>query len=367
MNESTFRSLFHRAIGDPEVPSYLSSQARQALNRSLERHPSRSHSGLASLAAVVLAVAVVTVLLAPRLLTHRSSPVALPSPSASPPVTSPSPSPDPNACRLPIVIDNSIGLQDTLTAGFLDVESGQFSPDPNVSFEDLPHGPSRFKAGNVVVPDVYDPVVKRWLPSYLVSPDQLSYAYVTSTAASSELHAYDLVNHADRIVWVSDMSVDANRWKVDGIYTSTVPFNGGQMRYWKVNSNSGQATEIDQATFNPGKSLVSAPGSYGISGPDPETALYTVGSRNAGTRYTDFVILNGTRTDIYSGVVGDQMDFDPVNVWFDGPRLWFSNYDDKYLWSWTAQTGLTRHSVQIPGQPSGARVSLTYTIAGPCS
>ncbi len=94
--------------------------------------------------------------------------------------------------------------------------------------------------------------------------------------------------------------------------------------------------------------------------------MYTIGGRNPGTPYTIVVIVDGHPTDIYSGVNGDQMDFDPVNVWFDGSRLWFSNYDSKYLWTWTAATGLTHYSVQIPGAPGGYRHSVVYWIAGPC-
>ncbi len=136
---------------------------------------------------------------------------------------------------------------------------------------------------------------------------------------------------------------------------------------------SGQATEIDAATFDPYFSLIrSSPPptgrgpSLGISGNDPEHAMYTIGGRNPGTPYTIVVIVDGHPTDIYSGVNGDQMDFDPVNVWFDGSRLWFSNYDSKYLWTWTAATGLTHYSVQIPGAPGGYRHSVVYWIAGPC-
>ena len=93
MNESNLRSRFHSAIGDPVVPSDLTSNARRVLNGYLERPPSRISSGLALLCAVVLAVAVVAVLLGPRLFKQPAIPVVAPSPSASPSVSSPSPSP----------------------------------------------------------------------------------------------------------------------------------------------------------------------------------------------------------------------------------------------------------------------------------
>jgi hypothetical protein len=368
MNESTFRSLFRSAIGEPEVPAHLSNQARLALKQSLDRQTPRLREGLAVLAALVAAVAVVATLLAPRVLTHVQQPAAISSPSPSPLATSPSP--DPNACRLPVVVEDDTNLTMQLTAGFIDVASGHFSAE-QVSFADLPHVATISKSqvtavGIDLLSAVYDPVVKRWLPSSVVSPDQLSYVYVSVTGQSSEVHIFDLVQHHDRIVSTFSDAIGVSRWTVDGIYASGTPFAGGKLRYWRIDPLTGRASEINEATFNPYASLISGPGSFGVSGADPEHALYTVGSRDPGTRYTDFVIIDGKRTNIYSGINGDRMDFDPVNVGYDGPRLWFSNYDSKYLWSWTAATGLTRHSVQIPGLPDAARHSVVYTIAGPC-
>ena len=69
---------------------------------------------------------------------------------------------------------------------------------------------------------------------------------------------------------------------------------------------------------------------------------------------------------IYTGVANDKKDFDPFNVVYDGSLLWFSNADAKYLWSWTAATGLTRHAVQLPGVPFTGKRPAGYTIAGPC-
>jgi hypothetical protein len=366
MNESTFQSLFRRTIGEAEVPADLSTQARLALRQSLETQPRRLREGLALLAAVVAVVAVVATLLAPRVFTHFQQPAGPSSPLPSAVATSPSP--DPNACRLPIVVEDDTtprGSAPKITAGFIDVASGQFSADTSTS-PGLPGNPGgRQKL-------VYDPVVKLWLPSYVVAPDQLSYAYVTESSSGSkpvafELHIYDLVQHQDRIVWTLSVGIGPSRWRSDGIYASSGPYANGNFRHWRIDSASGHATEIDEATWNPYKSLISGLGSYGLYG-DVEDGLYTIGGRDAGTRYTNFVIIDGKRTDIYSGVHGDRMDFDPVNVWHDGPRLWFSNYDSKYFWSWTAATGLIRHSVHnIPNGPGSALHPVVYTIAGPCS
>ncbi len=363
MNESTFRSLFRSAIGEPEVPVHLSSQARLALQQSLDRQTPRLREALALVAALVAAVAVVATLLGPRLFTHDQQPAGTSSPSPSPSPVATSPSPDPNACRLPIVVDDQTTEPSKITAGFIDVASGQFSADTNVSFADLPH--------EATLPNnppfaVYDPVVKRWLPSEPVSPDQLSYVYVTVKAGSSQLHTYDLIQHNDRIVWTFGGDISPTRWKGDGIYASTVPFAGGSGLFWRIDPLSGHATNIDRATFNPYQSLITGLGQLGTSGLDPERALYTIGSRDKGTRYTNFVIINGKRTDIYSGVNGDKMDFQPDSVSFDGPRLWFSNNDSKYLWSWTAATGLTRHTVHIPNAPGTAMKAVVYYLKGPC-
>jgi len=356
MNESTFRSLFRSAIGEPEVPIHLSSQSRLALKQSVDGQTPRLREALALVAALVAAVAVVATLLGPRMFTHDQQPAGTSSPS---PVAT-SPSPDPNACRLPIVVEDETTSVLKETAGFINVASGQFSADTNVSFADLPH--------EATLPNnppfaVYDAVVKRWLPSEPVSPDQLSYAYVTVKAGSSQLHTYDLVQHKDRTVWTYGATISPTRWKGDGIYASTVPFAGGEQRLWRIDPLTGRVTKIDQATFNPYQ--ISAP-AWGSSGLDPERTLYTIGSRDKGTRYTTFVIINGKRTDIYSGVNGDKMDFQPDSVSFDGPRLWFSNNDSKYLWSWTAATGLTRHTVHIPNARGIAMKEVVYYVKGPC-
>jgi hypothetical protein len=147
-------------------------------------------------------------------------------------------------------------------------------------------------------------------------------------------------------------------------------------KFWRIDPLTGQAAEISSESFNPNQSPVRVPGSHAQisppvafrgSGSDPDVALYRIGSRDPGTRYTDFVIINGKRTDIYSGVNGDQMDFDPYSVWHDGPRLWFSNFDSKSLWRWMAATGLTSHSVEIPPGPSSATHPVVYQVAGPCA
>jgi hypothetical protein len=381
MNESSFRTLFRQAIGESEVPAYLSSQARQALRQSYGQQTPWLREGLAVLAALVVGVAVVATLLGPRLFPHSQQPVGLPSPSPS---SSASPSPDPNACRLPIVVnDESNHARKVVTAGYIDVASGQFTADPSVSLADLPHIAPQGGTADLELAQ-YDPAVKRWLPSDVWSPDGRSYVYVTGNRGVSELHVYNLVQGTDRIVWTYGGSISVPDWKQDGIYAASPPFPNSDPRfvspgqkYWRINPVSGMATEIDAATFNPYASLISSltsppPSKSGrgpslsIQGNDPGRALYRIGGRDAGTPYTVVVIIDGARTDIFSGVQGDQMDFDPYNVQYDGSLLWFSNFDSKYLWSWTAAGGLKRHSLQIPNATGDPLHPVVYRVAGPC-
>jgi hypothetical protein len=67
MNESRVRSLLRRAFGEPAVPGYIGSQARQAVERSIREEPARRRNGALTATAFVLAIAVVAVLVAPRI------------------------------------------------------------------------------------------------------------------------------------------------------------------------------------------------------------------------------------------------------------------------------------------------------------
>jgi hypothetical protein len=364
MNESSFRQLLHKAIGDSDPPAHLSSQTRMALRQSVAMPPARQHEALIVIAALLATFAVLVALLVPRLFTHIQQPVGVSSPSPSP--LAPSPTPDANACRIPVVVNDSSSLKASkLTAGFVHVGTGEFTADQNASVADLPFIAAQ--PSQILDLASYDPVVKRWVPSTVVSPDQLSYVHVTHNNGRSELHTYDLVRHQDRIVWTVGASIDFPFWRPDGIYVSANRYSFVDQTYWRVDPASGQATVIDEATFDPYKPLFNVPGRKSMwGGPDPERMFYMLGSPDPGARYTVYVIVDGKRADVYSGVMGDQMDFDPLSVWFDGSRIWFANRDAKYLWSWTTATGLVRHSVQIPQAPGAPAHTLTYRVAGPC-
>jgi len=374
MNESNFRKLLHKAIGDSDAPAHLSSQTRAALRQSVARQPARLGEGLVVIAALVVAVAVIAALLVPRMFTHVQQPVGVSSPSPSP--LTPSPSPDPTACRIPVVVDDNHTRSSTLNliAGFVEVATGHFTADQNVSFADLPYVPPQ-PAGGTLILATYDPAVRRWIPSWQWSPDQLSYLYVSYKPGSAALHIYNLVQHQDRIAWTTGYAIDTPFWRPDGIYVSFNYYGSDprdvvrrdSQRFWIIDPDSGQANMVDEATFNPYAALITHPGpGGGAGGPDPERTLFRIGTRDPGTRYTDFAILDGKRVDIYSGVNGDQMDFDPYNVWFEGSRLWFSNFDSKYLWTWTAATSLVRYPIQIPNATGDPTRPVTYRVAGPC-
>lgn len=385
MNEEdarrTIYEAFERAHISPapgfETRMQVALQAA-GLEQSVHRQPARLRGGLAMLIALVAAVALVATLLGPRMLTHFQQPVGTFSPSPSPSQVATSPSPDPNACRLPVIVDHEKGAVVKITAGFIDVASGQFLADPNITFAGLP-SESSDRQPQVSSDTVYDSVVKRWLPSHFISPDQLSYFYRTTEPgpagapypAGMQIHIYDLVQYSDRIIWtIGGAAILQARWRADGIYALTRVFAGAApMKAWRIDPNTGKATEIALATFlSPYQHVFSGPGSADVIGTDPDRAIYiTPRPAFPGTRYTAYVIIDGKRTNIYSGIKGDRMDFDPVDVWYDGPRLWFANYDSKYLWSWTAATGLIRHSVQIPGIHAPLSPDFTsYSVAGPC-
>jgi hypothetical protein len=367
MNENDARSAIQAAFGRAHVSpaSGFGARMRTALLRaaptqSVSRRP-HPREGLAILAAAVAAVAVISALVGPRLFTRVQQPAVVASPSP----LAPSPSPNASACRLPVLGFFLTAGQFHYTAGFIDIATGKFSADTEVSFADLAtvtKGATISATGGV-----YDPVLKRWLPSDVLSPDQLSYVYVTIKGGASILHTFDVVHHTDRVVWtLKGVRATPSRWKADGIYAFTDDLSGGSAppRYWRVDPQSGKATEINRATFNPYLSLFTGVRQWGTSGVDPERMIYMIGRLD--TKHTYFVIINGKRTDIYSGVANDKKDFDPDNVLYDGSLLWFNNVDGKYLWSWTAASGLTRHSVQLPGAPFTGKKEEGFTIAGPC-
>jgi hypothetical protein len=367
MNENDARSAIQAAFERAHVSPAFGFEARMhTALLGAEPAPAatrRPHlrDGLAMVAALVAAVAVISALVGPRLFTRVQQPAVVASPSP----LAPSPSPNANACRLPVVVYLLAGVYFRNTAGFIDVATGKFSPATDVSFADLATA-----TRGTTIPStggVYDPVLKRWLPSTVLSPDQLSYVYVTIKGGASILHTFDVVHHTDRALWtIKGVRATPTRWNADGIYAFTDDLSGGSAppRYWRVDPQSGKPTEINRLTDNPYLALLTGVGQWGTSGFDPERMIYMIHSLDS--KHTYFVIINRKRTDIYTGVANDKKDFNPLNVVYDGSLLWFSNVDGKYVWSWTAATGLTPHPVKLPGAPFTGKQESGFLIAGPC-
>ena len=78
MNESTVRSLLRRAFGEPAVPGYLGSHAREAVERSIHEQPGRRRNGVLATTAALLAIVTVAVLVGPQL--EKVSTFPLPQP-----------------------------------------------------------------------------------------------------------------------------------------------------------------------------------------------------------------------------------------------------------------------------------------------
>ena len=375
MNENDARSAIQGAFERAHISPALGFEARMhTALLGAEPAPSATRrsqlrEGLAVLAALVVALVVISALVGPRLLTRVQQPAVVASPSP----LAPSPSPNASACRLPVVVYLVAGVYLHNTAGFIDVATGEFSPATDVSFADL--APATRGTTIPATGGVYDPVLKRWLPSTVLSPDQLSYVYVTVKGGASTLHSFDVVHHTDRALWtIKGVRATPTRWKADGIYAFTDDLSGGTAppRYWRVDPQSGKATEIDRLADNPYMALLTGVGQrgWGTSGFDPERMIYMIGGIDS--KHTYFVIIDRKRTDIYSGPANDRKavdpfkDFDPFNVVYDGSVLWFSNVDSKYVWSWTAATGLTPHPVKIPGAPFTGKQDSGFLVAGPC-
>ena len=92
--------------------------------------------------------------------------------------------------------------------------------------------------------------------------------------------------------------------------------------------------------------------------------IVRAGGVNEGDAYRIYIVLGGNRTQlIYSGIVGDSMDFSPFGPAVDGDSVWFGNSDNRYVWRWGASTGLKRFALMGAG-PVGGPVDTRP--AGPC-
>jgi len=115
-------------------------------------------------------------------------------------------------------------------------------------------------------------------------------------------------------------------------------------------------------------SLLPHGGNYGYLGSDHGRAVFRLGSRDPGTKYSVVVIESGQATTLYTGSAGDSKDFDPTGVYSDAHGLWLGNADGLRVWLWSRSTGLQSFKVSgLPQAPSGyAYTNVSFAPAGAC-
>jgi hypothetical protein len=258
--------------------------------------------------------------------------------------------------------------------GFVNLPSGEFRVDPKATTRDLP-------ASGSLGPNLYSAQLKRWVPASTrsMAPDGRAYAYVKalpegatySNSTSMELHIYDVGKKADHTLWSYAASVQLISWDGAGILVSTVPFRGGVMLLWRIDPASGAATEAprdEDPTWTP-RSLRPNGGASSSLGSDGHgRAVYRLGSRDPGTKYSVVVVESGHPITLYSGTAGDSAHFDPQGVSGDAHGLWLGDFDPSRIWLWTESSGLREFRItNVPPAPAGYQYSyVSFIPAGPC-
>jgi hypothetical protein len=344
-----------------------------------------------ALTAAVLALLVVAGVLAPRLLTLRTSP-ATKAASAAPAVHPPrGPAVvDPSHCRLPVVVTSEAAPPATLATevGFVDTSTGRYTKDASASVAGLPGGDSPgsdTKPGSArpAEPTYYSSRLRHWLPvgGPSIAPNGLSYVWVRLLPSGSnfthfqaaELHRYDVVAAADHTLWSYPGSITIVRWDKAGVLVNTVPPQGGVQLWWLIDPDTGVASpqpasaDPTRLTDLAGQGGTSSYGSFGMDALG--RAIFQVGSRTPGDQeWVFYVTAAGQRVTIYRGTQGDATGFDPYGVMADATGLWFGDYDSPTIWHWQEGAGL--HKVTVTGQPApivGPPNSNVYVRpAGPC-
>jgi hypothetical protein len=282
------------------------------------------------------------------------SPVALPAPASF-------------TCALPVNATSSTGNPSsgfTMTAGFVNIPAGKFWADPAAAVQDLPSDKSALSA-------TYSSSLKRWLPadSRTVSPDGRSYVYVKwlpvdaaysikgVTPTSTELHVVNAAKKTDQKVWSTANLIGIDGWDSHGILVNTSPKGGGPPSSWRVDPATGRVTQepayAEQASLPVDVLQKSGIMSMTLGQDKQGRAVFRIGSRDPGTKYSVVVVESGRATTIYSGVAGDATDFDPGGVYSDAHGLWLGNSwgssDGSRVWLWTKSAGL--RSFKVTGLP----------------
>jgi len=367
MRENEFRDRLRDALGEPPpLPAPQLTPSDAGVSRGYPR-------GMALLA-VGLALVLVLALVASRVALR---PQGLNQPGAKGGVAMAA---DAFPCSLAVeaISTGQNPGQDPVTnvsLGFVNIPGGGFQVDPAATVVGLP-------VGAITGQNFYSAALKRWVPAptQAISPDGLSYTYVRllpagatySNATSSEVHVFDVARNSDRKVWSSSSEVELVSWDSAGILVSAMPFRGGAVVLWRINPATGAVSQapydadpsrLPMTAFPPGGGSSSSVGTDGHG-----QYAHRLGSRDKGTKYSIVVVASGKVTTLYTGTVGDSMNFDPPGVYSDGHGLWLGNVGGSPVWLWSQSSGLRSFPVTgLPPAPSGyAFTSFAIIPVGAC-
>jgi hypothetical protein len=357
MNEHEFRDPLRDGLG--ELPPL----AAPVLASPKSRGP-RAHTGAMTRVAVFLAAALLVLVGIAYWMSSRQSGETLPATNAS---SAAQPAPASFTCALPVNTTSLTGnpsLGFKMSAGFVNIPSGEFSVDPAAALQDLPSDNSGLSA-------TYSSPLKRWLPadSRTVSPDGRSYVYVKwlpedanysikgVTPTSTELHVVNAAKKTDKKLWSTADEITINMWDSQGILVETSRKGGGSPGVWRIDPATGRVTQLPSDSEQASLPIDALPhsGIWSMTlGQDKQgRAVFRIGSRDPGTKYSVVVVESGRATTIYSGVAGDATDFDPGGVYSDAHGLWlgnsWGNSDGSRVWLWTKSAGL--RSFKVTGLP----------------
>src|SRR6202165_4443380 len=363
MNEHEFRDPLRDGLG--ELPPL----AVPVLASPKSRRP-RAHKGAMTVTAFVLAALLVLVLVSYRM-SFRLRGDTLPATSANPVAQ---PALASFSCALPVITTSltvNPYLDPKMSAGFVNIPTGEFWWDPAATLQDLPSDNSGLSA-------TYSSPLKRWLPadSRTVSPDGRSYVYVKwlpedapysrkgVTPNSTELHVVNAAKKTDQKLWSTADLIGIDRWDSHGILVTTSPKGGGAPGLWRIDPATGRVTQAsyaEQASLPADAFPQSGIWSMTLGQDKQGRAVFRIGSRDPGVKYSVVVVESGRATTIYSGVAGDATDFDPGGVYSDAHGLWLGNDDGSRVWLWTKSAGL--RSFKVTGLPDS---NVSLGPAGEC-
>src|ERR1700686_1456059 len=331
----------------------------------------RAHIGAMTVIAVLLAALLVLALVSYRM-SFRLRGETLPATNASPAAQ---PLPAPLACALPVVATSWAAYPgpdpvEKVFAGFVNIPAGEFQVDPAATLHDLPSDTGGLWSAT------YSSPLKRWLPadSRTVSPDGRSYMYVKwlpenlnysrkgVTATSYELHVVNAAKKTDQKLWSTADLIGIDRWDSHGILVNTSRKGGGAPGSWRIDPATGRVrqepSDAEQVSL-PADALPRSGIMSMTLGQDRQgRAVFRIGSRDTGTKYSVVVVESGRATTIYSGVAGDATDFDPGGVYSDAHGLWlgnsWGNSDGSRVWLWTKSAGLQSFKVTDLPYSSGS-------------